>query len=88
VGDKLVGFDRQFLIKSQNLRKKIFLIKILIQLDPGFGSPGFGKIRYWQPICKALAASMANIMLMCSDYGKPDFSKTPNLANDFYARTA
>jgi hypothetical protein len=59
-----------------------------IQLDPGFGSPGFGKIRYWQPICKALAASMADIMLMCSDYGKPGFSKTPNLANDFYARIA
>jgi hypothetical protein len=51
-----------------------------IQLDPDFGSSGFGKISFWQPICKAPAALMV--------YGNLGFSKTPNLANDFYARIA
>jgi hypothetical protein len=59
-----------------------------LQLDPDFGSPGFGKIRFWQPICAAPAVPMAYIMLNCSVYGNPGFSKTPNLANDFYARIA
>jgi hypothetical protein len=55
----------------------------LIQLDPGFG-----KIEFWQPICASPAAPMANIMLMCWNYGDPGFSETPNLANDFYVRIA
>jgi hypothetical protein len=42
-----------------------------VQIDPYSGSPGFGKIRPWQPICKALAAPTANIMLKCWDYGNP-----------------
>jgi hypothetical protein len=64
----------------------IYCLKV--QLDPYFGSPGFGKIRFWQSICAAPASPMANIMLMCSDYGNPGFRKTPNFANDFYARIA
>ncbi len=51
-----------------------------MQLDPYFGNPSFGKIRFWQPICAAPAAPMANIMLKCSDYGNPGLGKTPFLA--------
>jgi hypothetical protein len=59
-----------------------------LQLDPYFVHSYYGKIQFWQPICKAPAVPMAYIILKCSVYGNPGFSKTPNLANDFYARIA
>jgi hypothetical protein len=65
------------------LRKEKIIVakkKFFIQLDPYFGNTGFGKIRFWQPICKAPAAPMTNIMLKCSDYGNKGLGKTPFLA--------
>jgi hypothetical protein len=62
-------------IICENFSIKTFHPKKEIQLDPDFGNPGFGKIWFWQPICAAPAVPMAYIMLNCSVYGNPEFSK-------------
>jgi hypothetical protein len=69
-------------VLSLNLRSSLISAKINYWLNKS----NTVRPRFWQPIFKASAALMANIMLMCSDYGNKGFSKTPNLVNDFYAR--